>query len=184
MPKVEKHLYLLVFLPSEKVTEEILRFKEEIKTKFSVQHALKLPAHITLQSPFWMADENEQNLHRILNDFSKSQQSFSVYLNGFDHFSDRVIFVKISNHEPIIRFYQELQQQLPSDLFLSSVQQQRKIHPHITLATRDLKKEIFPEVWREFQNRTYKNSFPVEGITLFKHNRKVWIRQKTFFFDH
>lgn len=183
MSKIEKHLYLLVFLPSEEVMEEILRFKEEIKTRFSVQHALNLPAHITLQSPFWMANENEKNLYRILNDFSKTQQSFPVCLNGFDHFSDRVIFVKISNHEPIICFHQELQHQLVPDLFLSSVQQQRKIHPHITLATRDLKKEIFPEVWREFQNRNYKNSFPTKGITLFKHNRKVWIRQKTFFFD-
>lgn len=172
--KLKKHLYLIALLPSEEILEEIRLLKEELKFKFSVSHALKLPAHITLQQPFWMQEENEEKLLENLTEFSRSQTPFSVELNDFDTFTPRVIFVKISDHSTLIQFQRELQQYLPMHFFVSQIQRQKEIHPHIALATRDLTREVFPELWKLFQNRKYQDSFIVNSIHLFKHDGEKW----------
>lgn len=178
----QKHLYLIALLPSLKVLEEIRILKEEIKTEFFVSHALNLPAHITLQRPFWVPDEKEEELLDHLSKFSLSQLPFSVELQDFDAFPPRVIFVKILDHLPLIQLQNELQQYIPVAIFDSPGQQQKEIHPHITLATRDLPKEVFPEVWELFKTRKYHNSFIVDSLRLFKHDGKKWHLFRTFNF--
>lgn len=181
--KPSKSLYLIAILPPKEILKEIQVFKEEIKSEFPVSHALKLPAHITLQRPFWIVDKNENKLIDSLSNFSKKQIPFSVELNSFDTFSPRVIFVKVFNHQPLIDLQKRLKNILPVEMFLSPVQQQKEIHPHITLATRDLKKELFFEIWKKFESRKYDNLFMVNSITLFKHDEKKWHLFRDFVFS-
>lgn len=181
--KNSKGLYLIAILPPQEIRDDIKDLKEEIKSEFHVSHALKLPAHITLQRPFWVRSENEKVLISNLANFAASQSSFQIELNGFDTFSPRVVFVKISNHQQLIALQNELQKILTLDFFLSPVQKQKEIHPHITLATRDLKQEIFPEVWSHFKTRFYQKVFQVHSIVLFKHDGKRWHKWSEFFFN-
>lgn len=178
-----KSLYLIALLPPKEICEEIKAFKEEMKDRFNAKHALKLPAHITLQRPFWVEEHNENTLKENLETFVQTESPFSIDLNDFGCFTPRVIFVKISNHEPLIEMQTRLQKNLSLDIFQNQNNRQTKIHPHITLASRDLQESVFPIAWNVFQNRKYAASFTIDNVVLFKHTGKIWLKEQVFYFN-
>lgn len=180
-PKKEP-LYFIAILPPAKIRAEIETLKKEIKDKFQVKHALKLPAHITLQIPFRMPPTRETILIKKLQGLCKERKSFKAHLDGFDKFSKHVIFIKINEHDPFISLSKELQELMLNFIDLKSHEIASKMHPHITIATRDLNRTIFPKVWNEFKDRDYKASFEVKDLHLLKHNGKTWdiIKKITF----
>lgn len=165
-------LYFIALIPPENIKEEIKAFKEEVKDKYGVKHALKLPAHITLQRPFKMPDNLEQELKNVLTRFSGAQQKFEIESSGFGRFDQRAIFAEIKNKEPVIELFKNLQKILPP--FVNVKDKQDNIHPHLTVATRDLSRQLFPAVWKDFKDREYNSTFIINGLFLLKHNGKLW----------
>ncbi len=53
----------------------------------------KLPAHFTIKSPF--ETDNIIQLENTLDKFSKENYSAPYKIKGYDHFDDRVIFMKV-----------------------------------------------------------------------------------------
>ncbi len=47
-------------------------------------------------------------------------------------------------------------------------------YPHMTIAFRDLKKNIFPVAWEEFKNRNIDMHWQAHELCLLKHNGKKW----------
>jgi len=181
MSKQQKDpLYFITLMPPKNIRAEIEIFKKEIKEKFQIKHALKLPAHITLQIPFRMPETMEKILMKKIQGFCEKNKPFETEINGFDKFSKQVIFIKIEDHKPYILLYEKLQILMLNYLDLKSHEIASKIHPHITIATRDLKRSDFPKVWKEFENRNYKTSFRMEDLYLLKHNDKNWEVVRTF----
>lgn len=178
-----KYLYLVALVPPQEILRDVQKIKEEFKSRFSASHALKLPGHITLQMPFWVTEVKESKLIKNLNEFSKNQSSFYVNLDGFGSFPPRVIFLRISSFDAIIQLQSRLQTALPTSLFAHPNQRQTKIHPHLTVATRDLQENIFPQAWSEFKNRVYQASFKAQDLILFKHTGKVWHKEAVFQFE-
>ncbi|MFD1095449.1 2'-5' RNA ligase family protein [Salegentibacter chungangensis] len=172
--KSTSHLYFIALLPPAKIRKEIEAFKKELKESYRIKHALKLPAHITLQIPFRMQEKKEPVLIRNLLKFAKDKRSFQVSLSGFGKFSQNVIFVKVSEHRPVIDLFEDLQSNLAQILDLKNHEKAARIHPHITIASRDLKTEVFPEIWAVFKDRNYQSSFRADSIHLFRHNGKTW----------
>lgn len=167
-----KALYFVALLPPQKLQEEIRQLKLEIKAKTGVSHALKLPAHITLLPPFWLKDQLENDLLTALEAVTSNFIKFDIELKGFGRFDQRVIFIKLKDHEAVKRLHQQLQQSV-SGIF-EELKKKESLHPHITLATRDLTKAYFLELWPGFQKRDFSGTFSAEGVTLFKHNGKRW----------
>lgn len=181
---MQAKMHLITLIPSPKIGADVKALKEEIKMRFGAKHALKLPAHLTLQRPFWVPDKKIELLHESLHNAAEKAESFPVNLNGFDCFSPRVIFIKITHPEPIIELQGVLQSALPSAVFLREKERQTNpIHPHITLATRDLQHNIFPLAWRAFKTREYQASFPVNSFRLFQHDGKYWHKAGDFSFE-
>lgn len=166
-----KTFYFAALVPPPAVKEEVLEMKLEIKEKFDAKHALKLPAHITLIPPIWLEKKQEKDFTAILRNVAQQQSVFSVKLKDFGHFGQRVIFINVVDHEPVQQLYASLKKSL-SD-FLSNEKDQ-KMHPHVTLATRDLNREKFGEAWKEYRDRSYSNEFQARAITLFRHDGKKW----------
>ncbi|MCM8570608.1 2'-5' RNA ligase family protein [Gramella jeungdoensis] len=174
MNQEKRPLYFIALMPPAKIRDEIDALKKEIKEKHHVKHALKLPAHITLQIPFRMPEIKERILIKKIEKFSAQQQSFNVELEGFGKFAKNVIFVKIKDHEPFIELHRNLQDLMLNFLDLKSHEISSNIHPHITLATRDLKRSTFPAVWNDFKDREYSVSFKTDHLFILKHNGKTW----------
>ncbi|CAL65725.1 2'-5' RNA ligase family protein [Christiangramia forsetii] len=178
--KHQNPLYFIALLPPENIRAEIENFKVTIKEKFQVEHALKLPAHITLQIPFRASKEQEAVLFQKLAAFSEEIAPFKIDLEDFGRFAKNVIFIKLKDHEPFIQLHSELQKTIRSFINLKSHEIPSKIHPHITIAVRDLKRSNFHPIWNEFEHREYKNSFMSGNLVLLKHNGKTWDIIRTF----
>lgn len=165
-------LYFIALIPPENIKEEIKSFKEEVREKFNVKHALKLPAHITMQRPFKMPDAIEEELKIFLDNFSKTQQAFEIEISGFGEFDQRAIFAEVINNQPVIDLFDRLQEGIAP--FVHAKDKQHSIHPHLTIATRDLGRQDFPQVWEDFKVRKYEANYKAESLFLLKHNGKLW----------
>ncbi len=167
-------LYFIALIPGLELRDEISVMKEEMKRDFNSSHALKSPAHITLQMPFKANSQDELQLVKTLSLLAAGEKPFRVDLNGFGAFAPRVLFIRVSDHKQIEDLHLRLSQMLrglqwfPQDEIMSDV------HPHITIATRDLSKEMFKLAWPQFENREFDGTFETKSIFLLKHNGRNW----------
>lgn len=178
------NLYFIALIPDFQVRNKIKELKEELKAKFNTKSALKSPAHITLQKPFKLSEHNLHFFIETLKVFAEQQQIFNIHLNGFGCFTPRVIFIDVENHKSILNIHSELQKILKHELAFKENEISSKIHPHITIATRDLSKENFDKVWPSFEFREFKATFLVNSLFLLKHNGKSWDIYKEFQFEN
>ncbi|MFP4340295.1 MAG: 2'-5' RNA ligase family protein [Cyclobacteriaceae bacterium] len=170
----QEKLYFIGVCPPPDISMEIEMLKQEMKLQFGPKHALKSPPHITLQMPFKRAGSFEFVIKDKLNSFASDHEPFKLQLDGFDRFSDRVIFIKVKNSEPLASLYRELQSLLLHDLAFEKQELNARFHPHITIATRDLSKLTFKQAWPAFMNRKFNASFLADRLVLFKHAGKHW----------
>ena len=66
----QKNLYFIAIVPNLSVRGLIKALKEEMKERFNAKHALKSPAHITLQMPFKRSQDFEVTLVNTLKAFA------------------------------------------------------------------------------------------------------------------
>lgn len=175
-------LYLLTLLPPKSVQADIHHFKKEIERNFGAVHAQKLPAHITLQRPFWIEDSKVLQLKDSLSEFAAHFPSFEIRLKDFGCFAPKVIYMAIANDKAVVNLHSHLANQLPISLFHKPDEKQLQITPHITLATRDLPEHSFEAAWKLFKDRKYAATFTAEAISLFQHDGKVWNLLETYAF--
>lgn len=129
--------------------------------------------------PFRIFQEKEPELLKVLESSAEQQSSFKILLDGFGCFSPNVIFVKVQDHNPVLAFYRKLQEELKN---IISQETASAIHPHMTIATRDLQKDHFRAAWEVFKDREFKAEFVAVSVFLLKHNGKTWDVLKEQFF--
>lgn len=175
-------LYFLALIPPEALRKTVKSLKEEMRDRFGAGHALKSPAHITLQMPFKRPVDQEEKIISQLTEFSKREQAFEIDLAGFDCFAPRVIYVSVSNSEPIIQLHERLKTYLRETMNFSKDEVGSRFHPHLTIATRDLRKGEFRKAWAEFETRSFEAAFLADSLYLLKHNGKYWDVYRQFEF--
>ncbi len=176
------NLYFIALLCDEKTAHEITALKHDFKNRFNSSHALKAPPHITLQMPFRMDERKEEIIFKALSKFTSKQNPISVKLNGFDCFEPRVIYADVENSKDICHLYTKLIPYLKEIPDIAPKWIKPTIHPHCTIATRDLTPEMFNKAWDEYRNKEFKSSFDCNALTLLKHNGKFWEIYKQFKF--
>lgn len=165
------NLYFIAVIPPEEIRVEIQHLKEEIRERFGAEHALKLPAHITLIPPFKIKEDRELQLLQALEIFAVTRNPFHIWLSGFGHFDSRVLYVKVEEKQKLIDLQRELKKNLSA---IPEISDDRDFHPHITLATRDLHEAVFPEARKFLSSRDYESRFEVSSISLLKHEGQNW----------
>ena len=178
-----KSLYLIALVPGVDLRARIRLLKEEMKRRFGALHALKSPAHITLQMPFRRPESFEPELIQSLESLASQQVAFELPLKGFGCFPPRVLFVKVQNQEAILKLHSQLQKVLQQELGFNKQERGFRFHPHMTIATRDLTEEAFAEAWPEFSKRPFEAKFGVTSLFLLKHNGKTWDLYREFPFQ-
>ncbi len=178
----DKNLYYIAIVAPEPILSEVKALKHEMREHFNAKHALKSPAHITLQMPFKLTKNQEHELKAALEYFAKDQKCFEVKLLGFDCFAPRVVFVKVAEHEKFLRLHAAFKQFIKNKDLIPTENISQDMHPHMTIATRDLKKDVFPQAWDYFKDKPYEASFLADRISLLKHNGKFWEVHKEFDF--
>ena len=180
MAKNKAPLYFIALVPDEELEKQIRQLKEEVKEKYNSEKALRLPAHITLQIPFNMNHEHEGVVTEALQKVADKADALKLQLSGFGNFSGRVIYIDVANPAPVVQLHKEIRKALSSVIHVE--EKNSEIHPHITIATRDLSRKEFQKAWPEFKQRNFNASFVANSFTLFKHNGKSWDVLKKFCF--
>lgn len=165
------NLYLIAILPPEDIRIEIQYLKEEMKERFGAEHALKLPAHITLISPFKIKAEREFQLLQNLEVFATTRKPFHLRLSGFGNFDHRVLFVEVVEKQRMVDLREDLYKNL---LVIPGIPQEKDFYPHMTIATRDLQETLFPAAREFLSSKDYESRFEVHGLSLLRHNGNEW----------
>ena len=177
-----QELYFIAIIPPRPLREEIRAIKERIRDRFGAGHALKSPAHITLQMPFKRKPSDEGRLSAELKRFSLAEKGFMVIPDGYGAFQPRVIYISVANPEPVRSLHKRLREMLLTELDFSQEEIKEEFHPHISVATRDLARSAFSEAWPEFRDEKFTGEFWVGSIFLLKHNGRNWDIHEEYLF--
>lgn len=145
-----------------------------MKERFDCTVALRSPAHITLIPPFWMDNKEEDNLKNAITGFAQQKTMFEIALKNFSAFKPRVIYVDVMPNESLHSLHAQLLDFFANHDSFSIGREDHHFHPHVTIATRDLRKKAFRHAWDIFKEKKYEISWIAEGISLLKHNQKNW----------
>lgn len=168
-------LYLTAILPPADLSEEIDEIRKELSVKYQVFAALKPPVHITLYRPLDVESKLENYLINLLKPIGNLHKPFVQELENFDSFNNKTLFVHCLK-QPLLN---NLQKDISTVIYknqidVPEVKSNSSFHPHITIAYRDVKPEVFIPLWDEFKNRKLKRRFTVDRFTLLKHDGKKW----------
>jgi 2'-5' RNA ligase len=173
------HLYLIALLPPELVREQVWQLKQEVHRRTGSRNAIRLPPHITLVPPTRQPESFAAEAPASLSEFAATWAPFAVGLNGFRWFTDRTLYVQVTEAAALRQFQAALlswcAQHLPTIR-----PEARPFTPHMTLATRDLPPALVPELQLDFAARHYEASFPVTSFELFRHDGRQWHSIATF----
>lgn len=177
MPQLikEKHQrFFVALIPPEPVFSEIEEFKHYIFKKHGCRSSLRSPAHITIYRPFvWKTEKREL----LINLFSKFLfNPFECRLNGFGFFpKNKVVFVAPEISSRLKALYENYSDFSSAHLnLMAEKQHERPFHPHITIAFRDVKKDVFDDLVKEFSNKTYERKFVADGLYLLEWKASRW----------
>lgn len=167
-------LYFIAILPNQELQNEVTELKNYMAANYSSKSALSSPPHITLYPPFRENVEIEKKIINSLSDFTSKQKQFEIVMNGFGCFKPKTIFIKPEENSSLDLMHSELLQHLKASISLCDLQNEKPYHPHMTIATRDLKKSSFFKAWDEFRTKEFYRRFEVNSLALLKHNGKYW----------
>ena len=175
-------LYFIAIVAPKPIDEFVRTLKEEMRQQYGCKAALKSPAHITLVPPFKMQEETEKSLREAIDRFTSEQEAFEVQLRNFSAFQPRVIYVDVVPRHQLSMLHKNLNEALFLGERFGITPEQRQFNPHITIATRDLRKEDFPEAWARFSKEKYEAKFAANEIALLRNTPGRWdiIHQSKF----
>jgi 2'-5' RNA ligase len=172
--------YFIAIVPPQEIFQKIENIKLGLSEKFRLKGALRSPAHITLFRPFEWNEEKENELVNALAEFSFKRQ-FIIELKNFSCFQPRVIYVDVVKNTDLTDLHLELRGYCRRNFHLYNEDDDlRGFVPHVTIANRDLKKQLFYKLWDyEFRTRQFHAQFDYEGFSLLKLEAK-WEIHRSF----
>jgi len=172
--------YIAVVLPPP-LADAVKTLQHRVQTAYHSRAALRSPPHITLRAPFRLPLDQVRCLKQVLTEFAARHLPFSVELGGFGCFATRVVFIRVIENQVLSAIQHDLIKTLTENQIAGSREQTlRPFHPHITIAFRDLIQRHFRSLWAEVEHRSFAGRFTAEGITLLRHNGKIWTAEADF----
>ena len=162
--------FLGISIPSP-VLEEIESIKQHLFEAYKLKGALRCDAHITLHRPFLWKTEKENELKKKLSEFHFTQ--FEIRLHNFSFFEPRVIFVDVAPNQKLNHLHVSLKEFAKRELRLyNEWEDERGFYPHVTVASRDLKKDTFHTLQNIFIEKKFDAQFSTSGISLMKLEKR------------
>lgn len=176
-----KNLYFLGIIPPREIADEITRMKQYCSENFRAVHALNAPSHITVVPPFMSDQQGEKIMMNRLAEEARSRKSIFIELRGFDHFSNRVVFVSVEQN-PALKMLHSHFSPIILDLFPPDIKKETRFHAHLTIAFKDVGPRQFEKIWDHFKDQEYSRAFYCREITLLKYADHRWVPIKSFSF--
>ena len=101
-------------------------------------------------------------------------------VKGVDTFGKRVIFLDIKAEQDLYTFQSDLKKFLKTQVHLPDELSDRNYHPHMTVAFKDLKRQIFEAVFQEVKEAKLESEFQISELTLLKRLNGKWSPHMNF----
>ena len=173
-----QNLYFVAIVLPDELCEKIVEIQSEIADRFNSRKSLKVVPHITLKAPFTLPEFAHIHLLNWFANLIVKIPSFQVNLEDFGAFKNTkqpVIYIKPIANEALTNLQKLIVQEFYrtfEDVQIGSSELVYK--PHVTVAYRDLKPEMFERAWPEFEIEKFSGTFLVNGFQLLKHDGKMW----------
>lgn len=181
--KSAKRRFFVALLPPADVQEKVNEVKGVMRDRFNSKAAFRSPPHITLHAPFEWPVSATNRLQDSLSKFAYHQEPISITLNGFNAFEPHVIYIDVVQSSGLMALQPKLLDHLESDINLTSKQDRKRAYiPHLTVAFRDLKPNMFRKAWAEFARKEFHTDFAASYLSLLSHNGKLWKVKESYKF--
>jgi 2'-5' RNA ligase len=170
---VSHHMYYAAIVCPPEVNEKVLQFKQQMRDRFGCTAALKSPAHITLIPPFWLEKTREQELIKTVASFESSHE-LTIQLEGFSHFNRKVLFIQVKENPGLFELKKQTEFHFIQSMGNVINPDNRSFHPHITIATRDLKPGDFMLAWEYFSGKKFTGIFNTNTLSLLRLDPAKW----------
>ena len=151
--------------------------RKEVYEKFNVKSS-KLPAHFTIKSPFESDDISE--LENLLDKFSKENSYAHYKINGYDHFDDRVIFMKVIMSKEGQILHDNLVDSISNIDYINfnNLDGKNKIF-HVTISSKKIK-NIFNDLWNYVNRIQCDFDCKFDNICIYRWVNNTWILHKEY----
>lgn len=167
-------MYFVAILCPPGTNEKVQAMKHWMKEQYGCVVALKSPAHITLIPPFWAEETAEPQLLKTARDYNDRFDKLEIVLDGFSHFGRKVLFVNVVKNPQLEALKHSVEDHFALAPGAVIRKEDRPFHPHVTIASRDLKPGDFITAWEHFSNKTYSSSFISSEINVLKLTNGKW----------
>lgn len=152
--------------------------RKEIFKKFNAKSS-KLPAHFTIKAPFEY-DKEITDLNKIIEDFCDYEKNEEFSIDGYDHFDDRVIYMKVNMSKEAKNLHDRLIDKMSEIPYIEFDKKDGKNKTfHVTLASKKLK-PIYSKVWEYIQQYNCEFQCAFDNITIYKWEEGTWKLYKEF----
>ncbi len=165
-------LYFIAVEPHSELTDKIRLIQKDFAERFLSSKSYRNFPHITIIPPFSCQDDQERGLISKFMKIPLSTEKFTVHLDGFGsfpNFKSPAIFIKPENDSELTGIFNEINSAMKSFDYHDS-----KFRPHLTVAYRDLSPENYRKSWQEYQKKSFRDSFVVSAVNLYKHDGRKW----------
>lgn len=151
--------------------------RKDVFQKFNAKSS-KLPAHFTIKSPF--ESDNISDLEVILKNFADKNKKQRYTIKGYDHFDDRVIYMKVLMSKEGIELHNKLIDVLDSISYINftSTDGKNKVF-HVTISSKRIQK-IFNKLWDYVTNIPCEFTCYFDNISIYKWENNTWNLHKEF----
>jgi len=179
-PRVKtQNWYFIAIVPPEPLKTDAQRIKEEFAAEYGTSVGLKSPPHITLIAPFVTDQETKSEVIEFLNRFAQTSSGFPLHIDGFDHFNQKVIFLKPVSNRPL----SALGRRINNEFYRHFPQFKRpnfSFSAHMTVAYRDISSDVFDRSWEIYREKPFSGQCVIDRLFLLRHNGETWVEPKAF----
>lgn len=173
-----QNLYFIAIIPPKSIGEEVTAFKNDFAENYNSSKALRVLPHITLKAPFKLDATKHNEILKWFESLSVFTAPFDIQLKDFGTFDNKnnpVIFVNpVINKEledlqkEIIQGFEKQYPGIPVSYI------EKKFHPHMTVAYRDLEREEYEKAWQVYKEKQYSTIFAANSFFLLQHDTRQW----------
>lgn len=173
--------YVVVCVVKGKEGDFNNNLRRELFNKFKAKSS-KLPAHFTIKAPFEY-DKEITKLEKKLKKFCEHEKAEPFTIEGYDHFDDRVVYMKVNMpikgkelHDRLIDKMNEVEY-----VEFDKKDGKDKIF-HVTLASKKLK-AMYSNVWEYIQKYPCEFQCIFDNVSIYKWEEETWKLHKEFAFQ-
>lgn len=169
--------YVIVSVVKGKAGEFNNNLRKEVFQKLGAKSS-KLPAHFTIKSPFEC--DNINKIYEVIETFCNNHKKAKYILENYDHFDNRVIYMKVYMSDEGKKLHDSLIDELSKIDFIHFQPHDGKDKVfHVTVSSKKIQK-IYDDLWDYVNLIPFSFNCYFDNICIYKWEDNTWKLDKEF----